>query len=144
MHQDLAFEEPLKFVLLILICLRFMPIKKYQDCKAILGLIQFPQGEKKLSSVRAPGKERPLQKRANHDSAGAVPHSISCKQPLNRRLQRAWMSCASLYVQAGRPTRRFAGIRISSPICKLWSSRQCFHSGEWWDAMYGPFICYHF
>lgn len=79
MHQDLAFEEPLKFVLLILICLRFMPIKKYQDCKAILGLIQFPQGEKKLSGVRAPGKERPLQKRANHDSAGAVPHSISCK-----------------------------------------------------------------
>lgn len=78
MHQDLAFEEPLKFVLLILICLRFMPIKKYQDLKAILGFIQFLQEEKKLSSVGAPGKERPLQNRASHGSAGAMTHSISC------------------------------------------------------------------
>lgn len=79
MRQNLAFGEPLESVPLISTCFKFMSItKKYQDCKAVQELCSVPI-ERKLPSVRARGKKRPLQMKADQDSAGAGPHSVSCK-----------------------------------------------------------------
>lgn len=45
------------------------------------GIVFSSQREKELLSARAPGQERPLKRKADHDSASPLPHSV----PVNCR-----------------------------------------------------------
>ena len=86
-------------------------------------------------------KNRPLQIKADQDSAGPEPHSISCKLQVVRTAGKQsasrWHWCLShlcMFPSWG-PTHRFTGTNISRPVCVLWSSGQRFPPGEWWHAV---------
>lgn len=92
MQQELAFREPLEFVPLNLICLRFVSLtKKYQDCKAVQGSCSVPMWRKETFKCRGSRHGEAAKRQANRGSAGPASHGVSCNtrvvgKPLTSKL----------------------------------------------------------
>lgn len=92
MQQELAFREPLEFVPLNLICLRFVSLtKKYQDCKAVQGSCSVPMWRKETFKCQGSRHGEAAKRQANRGSAGPASHGVSCNtrvvgKPLTSKL----------------------------------------------------------